>query len=162
MLAMKRMKSASGVGLVIGMSLLIGCTGVTDKDVKIMGLGEARQLHTQKDTPPKMAIFIDARPPSQYAAGHIAGAVNWRLDQFKPTADVDPKIEAYRNLVVYGNDPGSAAARGLSKRLMEIGYEGVRMFSPGFTAWNGSKLPVEPPREPETAVPATPAAATPK
>ncbi len=126
------------------MVLLVGCSGVTDRDIKGVGLGEARQFHTQKDSPPKTAIFIDARPPSQYAAGHIAGSVNWRLDQFKPTADVDPKIELYQNLIVYGNDPGSAAARGLCKRLMEIGYEGVKWFAPGFTAWSGSKLPIEP------------------
>ena len=141
---MKRSTIVRLAGLLGASLLLIGC-GVTDKNIKGIGLGEARQLHTQRDTPPKMAIFIDARPPSQYVAGHITGAVNWRLDQFKPKAEMDPKIEAYRNLIVYGNDPGSAAARGLSKRLMEIGYEGVRMFGPGYTAWSGSKLPVEVP-----------------
>jgi rhodanese-related sulfurtransferase len=137
-----RISTIARVGLACAGVLLVGC-GVSDKKIKIAGLGEARQLHTQRASIPKIAMFVDARPPSQYVTGHIEGAVNWRLDQFKPTADTDPKIEEYRNILVYGDDPASPAARGLTKRLMEIGYEGVKMFGPGFKAWAGSKLPVE-------------------
>jgi rhodanese-related sulfurtransferase len=139
------MQTPTGVRILctIAATTLLGACGINETDIKMVGLGEARQLHTQIASKPQSAIFVDARPPSQYVAGHIAGAVNWRLDQFKPKAKVDPRIEPFAMIVVYGSDPSSPAARGLTKRLMSIGYENVKMFAPGYGAWAGSKLPVE-------------------
>jgi rhodanese-related sulfurtransferase len=46
-------------------------------------------------------------------------------------------------IVVYGKDPGSAVAMGMSKKLIELQYKRVRMYKGGLADWVASGQPVE-------------------
>ena len=131
-----------GVGLVFlalwALPGLSGCTTkISDRAVVRISMTEATRRHGREQ-----ALFIDARPGPEYARGHIAGAINLRLGDLSYTRR-DPRLTGRSPLIVYGEDPGSATALALAKRLLELEYEGVEYFEPGFLGWRGAGLPVE-------------------
>ena len=95
-------------------------------------------------------LFIDPRPAKEFRVGHIPGARNLTLANVKLGSKPDPRIERFSTLVVYGDNPASATARGLSKRLIEVGYNGVKFFAGGLEEWRERNYPVEesPPEAP--------------
>lgn len=99
------------------------------------------------------ALFIDARKPAEYAAGHISGAVNFstydifaldtRPEGLKAFArDMTARYAAIgvtigRPVVVYEADTGTRAARDLWI-LQYIGHSDVRMLHGGLAAWHAA------------------------
>jgi len=130
--------------LAIG-GLLSGCDRSTrDTDIKFISVSEAKTLFDRAQRGESgVAIFLDPRPAKEFDAGHIPGARHLTLAQVKPTSTPDPRIMKYSNLVVYGNDPASATARGLTKRLIEVRYGDVRFFAGGLEEWNQRNYPLE-------------------
>ncbi len=114
-----------------------GCEKNTrDTDIKFARLSEVRSLVDRRDRGESTAVLlIDPRPEKAFAAGHIPGARNLRLPQVDPKKDPDPEIEKFDRLVVYGDDPASASARGMAKRLLAVGYKGVRLYAGGVKEW---------------------------
>jgi rhodanese-related sulfurtransferase len=133
-----------GVGLVLvalwslpGMS---GCsTKISDRAVARISTSDAGNRHGRGQ-----ALFIDARPAPDFDRGHIAGAVNLRLGDLSYTQR-DPRLTGRSPLIVYGENPGSASALALAKRMLDLEYEGVEYFEPGYQGWRGAGLPVEGP-----------------
>ena len=123
---------------VLGAIPLTGCTQkISDKDVDKhqVSVAEVRRLQAEqakrgKDT---ILLLIDPRTPDEFALGHIPGARNIPLANLKSGKDKD--LERYKNLIVYGNDPSSAAARAMVKRLMAQGYEDVALLAGGLYQW---------------------------
>lgn len=143
-------KRLTGVWIALGLAVasagLGGCS-VSDADIEYIDLSQMRQFHAEVDKPGKTIFLIDPRTPSQFADGHIPGAKNILLPSIKASSKPDPDIEEYGLIIVYGNDPASVAAKGMTKRLMEIGYDDVKMYREGFAAWRLNKLPIETGRE---------------
>ncbi len=130
-----------------------GCERTTkDTDIKFISVSETKNLFDRVQRGESTAaVFLDPRPGTEFAEGHIPGARNLTLAQVKPKAKVDPRIERFNNLVVYGTDPASATARGLSKRLIAVGYGDVKFFAGGLKDWKERGYPIEvspPPQEP--------------
>ncbi|MHA7852094.1 rhodanese-like domain-containing protein [Roseovarius sp.] len=77
----------------------------------------------------EQAIFVDARDASEYAQGHIPGAVNidWRA--------VPREVESLPDgmIVVYCNTGTLSAQAALAARLM--GYDNVVMLQGGLDGW---------------------------
>jgi len=128
--------------LILGIAVILpgvvgGCDKNTrDTDIKFARLSEVRALVDRRDRGEKeVVLLIDPRPEKAFAAGHLPGARNLRLPQVDPKKDTDPEIEKFDRLVVYGDDPASAAARGMAKRLLAVGYKGVRLYSGGVKEW---------------------------
>lgn len=139
-----------------------GCERTTrDTDIKMIRLSEVRNLYDrQRGGERELALFVDPRPERAFAQGRIPGARNLRLPQVDPKRDPDPGVAAYGTIVVYGDDPASATARGMTKRLMAAGYDGVRLYAGGLKEWTSRGYEVE--SDPGAAGPAgAPAAATP-
>jgi rhodanese-related sulfurtransferase len=136
---------------------LLGCNDtVSDDSIEFASLTQTRALLQDK---PGVARAVDVRPPADFAAAHIPGALNLDLALVSENKDsIDPALARYKTLVVYGQDPGSGAARAMAKRLMRAGHKGVLMFSGGMAEWTGAGLKVEgsPPKA------ASPSAPTPK
>jgi rhodanese-related sulfurtransferase len=117
---------------------LTGCTqNISDKDVDKhqVSVAEVRRLQAEqakrgKDT---VLLLIDPRTPEEFGKAHIPGARNIPLATLKSSKDKD--LERYKNLIVYGNDPSSAAARAMVKRLMTQGYEDVALLAGGLYQW---------------------------
>jgi rhodanese-related sulfurtransferase len=130
-----------------------------DTDIKFITITEAKTLFDRVQRGESgAAIFLDPRPAAEFAAAHIPGARNITLAHVKPTSKVDPRIQQFSNLVVYGNNPASATARGLTKRLIAVGYRDVRCFAEGIEKWRERGYPLEesplPPSEPAPEAPA--------
>jgi rhodanese-related sulfurtransferase len=124
-----------------------GCeTSVSERDVEKAAItpGEVYRLIRARDGGrPNAVLILDPRGTEDFAAGHVPGAVNVPLHAVRTGGERDARWEAYSTIVVYGADPGSAAARGLAKRLMGAGYRDVRFMRDGFAGWSRAEYPVE-------------------
>jgi rhodanese-related sulfurtransferase len=89
------------------------------------------------------ALFIDARSPEDFSAGHIEGALNLPALDFENRVaqffeQVDPDFE----LITYCDGPDCPLAKDLSEYLMESGFEHVSFLLDGWGQWKSEKLPV--------------------
>lgn len=121
-----------------------GCTNdPSDKDIKEISLNEVRALREGKDA--SRTMLVDPRAPGDFEAGHIPGAQNHQINSERSrTGDgLNPVFRGYKHLIVYGNDPTPGPAMAMSKRLVIMGADGVRLFKGGLVEWKRAGLPVE-------------------
>lgn len=138
--------------LMFGMLLLptIGCarSNISDKKIQFIDLSRAVELYEQQQRENDTALFIDARKPERFAEGHIPGARNMRTPDVDLRYGTDPALERYKNLIVYGENPGTATVNAMAKRLIEAGYNGfvkkrVKVYPGGWQEWEVTGLPVQ-------------------
>jgi rhodanese-related sulfurtransferase len=122
-----------------------GCERKTrDTDIKIISLAEMKTLLDQDPRGERgQIVLVDPRPAASFEAGHIPGARNVQLPQIDTKGSGDPSLSRFRNIVVYGEDPGSAVARGMTKRLMAVGHRGVRLYAGGMREWRSRGYDVQ-------------------
>lgn len=118
----------------------VGCEkGTSEKDINqsvIYTLADVRESIGRRDgDEPEHVLFLDPRAPKYYAAGHLPGAINLRLPDVREDDPRDPELERFDRLVVYGANPGSAVARAMFKRLLAVGYSGIKWYSGGLDEW---------------------------
>jgi rhodanese-related sulfurtransferase len=82
-----------------------------------------------KDEWPKMVV-IDARDPTQFAKGHIPGAVNMDWRQVLAKRNTIPKNKP---VLIYCNTGSLSAQAGFALRV--AGWENVRILQGGMTEW---------------------------
>ncbi len=86
-----------------------------------------------------LVTVLDVRPPEEYAAGHVPGAVNVPLDKLEQyLLALDPQQE----IVAYCRGPHCVLAFDAVARLREKGLKARRMQD-GFPEWKQAGLPVE-------------------
>jgi rhodanese-related sulfurtransferase len=90
------------------------------------------------------AVFLDARFPEDYAAGHIAGAFNVPPDRvreglFELPAQMSPETP----VVTYCDGTGCGLGEELALSLLEQGYYNVRALENGWTRWRQRGLPIQ-------------------
>jgi rhodanese-related sulfurtransferase len=150
-----------GVGLAIGAATVLpgltGCQqGTSEKDINegvVLSLADVRDAIDRRDGgEPERALMIDPRAPKYFDAGHLPGAVNLRLPDVREEDPKDPDLQRFSRLIVYGENPGTAVARAMFKRLHAIGYGGVKFYAGGLDEWarSGGQIEVSTPPEPET------------
>lgn len=129
---------------------MIGCmkSNISDKKIQYIDLARAVDLFEQQKKENDTALFIDARKPERFAEGHIPGARNMRTPDVDLRYGTDPALERYKNLIVYGENPGTATVNAMAKRLIEAGYNGfvkkrVKVYPGGWEEWEITGLPVE-------------------
>jgi len=82
---------------------------------------------------------LDVRPPEEFAAGHVPGAVNIPLAELEAhLRELDPKQE----VVAYCRGPHCVLAFDAVARLREQGLT-ARRLQDGFPEWKQAGLPVE-------------------
>jgi rhodanese-related sulfurtransferase/DNA-binding transcriptional ArsR family regulator len=84
-------------------------------------------------------VVLDTRPGSEYAAGHIAGAISVPLDELKTWLKGLPKEKAF---VAYCRGPYCIYADRAVEALTKRGYRAQRLLD-GFPEWKSAGLPVE-------------------
>lgn len=132
------------VGVIVG--VLSGCNNnVSDRDIRTIPLADAARLHARAVGQPQAALFIDPRPETAFAEGRIPGARHMTLDRVDPNRGKDPALDRYEALVVYGDNPGSAVARAMTKRLLAVGFKSkkVKFMEGGLEGWRAAGLGVE-------------------
>jgi len=86
-----------------------------------------------------LVTVLDVRPPAEYAAGHLPGAVNIPLAELeKHLLELDPGQE----VVAYCRGPHCVLAFDAVARLREKGLK-ARRLQDGFPEWKQAGLPVE-------------------
>lgn len=127
--------------LIAATLLLSACNkNISDKSVDILDVQKMARIHA-KDS--RDVLIIDTRTAEVFAAGHIPGARNIRLPEVRDD-DRDPALDRFKQIIVYGQNPGSASAMAMAKRLLTAGYSDVVLFQPGFDAWKSSGMAVTP------------------
>jgi len=86
-----------------------------------------------------LVTVIDVRPPEEYAAGHVPGAVNIPLSELeKHLEQYDPKQE----IVAYCRGPHCVLAFDAVAKLRDQGLK-ARRLQGGYPEWKTAGLPVE-------------------
>lgn len=131
------------LGLGVAAGVLGGCNPkTTDDSIEPITLEQLRKEMDDGRAAERL-LLLDARAPKEFAAGHIPTAKNLPWEKIGDTPrDLDPRLEKFRNKVVYGEDRGSGSARALTKRMLQAGYSKVRMFAGGLEEWRRAGLPV--------------------
>jgi rhodanese-related sulfurtransferase len=89
-----------------------------------------------------MAIILDARTPSDYAAGHIPNAWNLPSEQFDTIfPNVAPMLTPDMLVVVYCNGEQCELSHEVQARLRGLGFKNVRVLINGWTVWQNAGLP---------------------
>lgn len=84
-------------------------------------------------------VVLDVRPPEEYAAGHIAGALSVPLaDLRRRLAD----LPTGKQIVAYCRGPYCVLAAQAVRRLRRRGFDAVRLAD-GYPEWRDAGLPVE-------------------
>jgi rhodanese-related sulfurtransferase/adenylate kinase family enzyme len=122
------------------------------KDLVQEARAEATEL-APEDARPEIdagALVVDVREPGEFAAGHIAGAVNVPrgMLELKAAADspvADPELTERRDARVLLYCTKSPSARSLlsAQTLERLGYENVAVLAGGLNAWAEAGLPTE-------------------
>ena len=89
-------------------------------------------------------LFLDAREPADYAAGHIANALGLpskSFDEHFPA--IAPIITFASPLVLYCDGKECELSHRLRASLAGLGYTNARVLADGWTAWSAAGLPTK-------------------
>jgi len=87
-------------------------------------------------------IFLDAREPEEYEAGHIVGAINlpfdW-IDDYWP--GVEPQLNKNAAIVIYCSGAECESSLFEGRYLRELGYQDLYIFFGGWSEWESRGFP---------------------
>ena len=86
-----------------------------------------------------LVTVLDVRPPDEYAAGHIAGAVNVPLAELEKYLR---KLKPKKEVVAYCRGPHCVLSYDAVEKLRGRGIE-ARRLNEGYPEWKAAGLPVE-------------------
>ncbi|SCK30978.1 rhodanese-like domain-containing protein [Vogesella sp. LIG4] len=102
---------------------------------------ECSPQQLQQQLASAMQLVIDVREPDEYAAGHLAGAVNIPRGVLEFRLSADPALaDGDRPLLLYCKSGGRAALA--ARALQEMGYCRVVSLAGGLDAWLAGGLPL--------------------
>ncbi|KPJ95412.1 MAG: ArsR family transcriptional regulator [Gammaproteobacteria bacterium SG8_11] len=86
-----------------------------------------------------LVTVIDVRPPEEYAAGHVAGAVNIPLDKLESHLK---DLQTDQEIVAYCRGPHCVLAFDAVEKLRKKGIK-ARRLEEGFPEWKRAGMPIE-------------------
>ncbi|HHJ36007.1 MAG TPA: metalloregulator ArsR/SmtB family transcription factor [Gammaproteobacteria bacterium] len=90
-----------------------------------------------------LITVLDVRPPEEYAAGHVPGAVNIPLSELEQRLEeLSNPLGTEREIVAYCRGPHCVLAFDAVARLREQGMK-ARRLEDGYPEWQLAGLPVE-------------------
>ncbi len=90
------------------------------------------------------AVFLDARVPAEYAAGHIPHAFNLPAESFEQQYPrVAPLLSPDLPIIVYCDGVECELSHRVADRLRAQKYANVRVLVNGWTVWRTSGMPTE-------------------
>ena len=89
------------------------------------------------------AGFVDARPASEFAKGHIPNAFHLPPHGHGDEAQVVASLRHYGTVVVYDSGAGCDLAETVAKHLRTEGLNDVRILAGAWPAWEAGGEPAE-------------------
>ena len=90
------------------------------------------------------AVFLDAREPADYEAGHIASALNLPALSFeRHFGDIAPMLTPESQVVVYCDGTECELSHRLADSLRQLGFTNVQILFNGWTTWRQAGLPTQ-------------------
>jgi len=86
-----------------------------------------------------LVTVLDVRPPEEYAAGHLPGAINIPVDQLESRL---AKLPKRKEVVAYCRGPYCLMSFDAVEKLRKRGLKARRLEN-GFPEWRAAGLPVE-------------------
>ncbi len=86
-----------------------------------------------------LVTVLDVRPPEEFAAGHLPGAINVPIDKLERAL---PKLPRDREVVAYCRGPYCLMSFEAVAKLRKRGLK-ARRLEEGFPEWKAAGLPVE-------------------
>lgn len=86
-----------------------------------------------------LVTVVDVRPPEEYAAGHVPGAVNIPLDKLKSHLK---DLQTYQEIVAYCRGPHCVLAFDAVEQLRKRGIK-ARRLEDGYPEWKLAGMPIE-------------------
>ena len=88
------------------------------------------------------ALFLDAREPEDYAAGHIGNALNLPAQSFtQHFGAIAPILTPDSELILYCDGKECELSHQLAESLRQQGYTNSHILSNGWYAWRLAGLP---------------------
>jgi rhodanese-related sulfurtransferase len=88
--------------------------------------------------------FVDTRSSYDYAAGHIAGALELPENEFEQRfPSLRPQLEKAMTIIVYCSKRQCASSLRVASRLREQGLEQTHIYPAGWNEWFERNLPSE-------------------
>ena len=138
-----------GLTLVLGLTTLVSCGGTgsstssTSPSAASVAVGQQLLAPAAADallhSPPAGLVTLDVRTPEEFAAGHIAGAVDLDLNSTTFAADIaklDPDVPYF----VYCHS-GHRSAQAVAY-MQQQGFTSVYELQGGISAWQTAGLTV--------------------
>src|SRR6266571_545699 len=96
--------------------------------------------------PPRGVLLLDARPRDFWTMSHIPGSLSLPEEEFdRAFAELEPKLRATFNIVVYCSGYGCEASHIVARKLREKGIHAA-ILSEGWPAWTDAGYPVTGPK----------------
>ncbi len=134
-------RRALAAGFTLALALALAACGNKITDQSVLRIQTTDMAARVEASSRGRVMIIDSRNATQFAAGHIPGAVNVRLPDLRKER-WETELRKRNTLIVYGQNPGSASAIAMAKRLMEMGMKDVRLYERGFDEWRDAGLTV--------------------
>lgn len=107
--------------------------------LKEISLQEARETYRGGK-----ALFLDARDPGSFQAGHLPGAINVPPSEAKDfSEEIRTMAQAGMIPIAYCDGADCPLSAELAINLKEMGIEDVRVLVNGWSRWRDSGYPVE-------------------
>lgn len=120
-------------------SLIVPYGYVEGEDPPAISLDYAMMKFQSKNT-----IFLDARYPEDFKAGHIKGAINLPYEEFEQySPQVLPDLPNNQEIIAYCDGTECETSLLLARELMDLGYNNINIFFGGWQEWQNAGLSVE-------------------
>ena len=107
-------------------------------NLEMISLARAKELFDSS-----AATFIDARREFDYKNGHIRGAINVALYEFKTQHLRIDSIPKDKMLIAYCDGAECSSSIELAVKLTESGSTNVKVFFGGWQEWRAAKFPTD-------------------
>lgn len=118
--------------------------GVVDAMAKNSAVDPGREIELPEAVElfNKGVLFLDARDPEVYAAGHIRGALSLSVREFwEKIGEIQAQHPVSTPLVVYCSGRECPDSHDLAEELKNAGYLDVKVFTDGYPLWESERLP---------------------
>lgn len=123
----------------VGEPAALASLGPVEAGEAEIDLAEARRLFGSPGV-----LFLDARPASQYAQGHIRGALNLAWPQAETEfIQIADRLDAARMIIAYCDGEACRLSHELARFLADMGFGDIRVLVNGWSLWREGDLPIE-------------------